>query len=53
LESIGGQPRCVSDIADVACTGALWSFAIKWDSIARWVSAGTLNWNNWEAKKYS
>ena len=53
LESIGGQPRCVSDIADVACTGTLWSFAIKWDSIARWVSAGTLNWNNWEAKKYS
>ena len=53
LESISGQPRCVSDIADVACTGTLWSFAIKWDSIARWVSAGTLNWNNWEAKKYS
>ncbi len=53
LELIGGQPRCISNTADLVCTGTLWSYAIKWASLAKWVSAWTLEWNNWEARKMS
>ncbi len=53
LELIGGQPRCISNTADLVCTGTLWSYAIKWASLAKWVSAWTLEWNKWVARKMS
>ena len=53
LELIVWEPKCVSNRGDLACTGVLWWFAIKWSPIATWVSAGTLEWNNWVARSLS
>jgi len=52
LELVDGNPSCISNIGDLECTwAALWALAIKWPSLATWVSVGTLNWNDWTERK--
>ena len=52
LELVDGNPSCISNIGDLECTwAALWALAIRWPSLATWVSVGTLNWNDWTERK--